>query len=119
MIEDACRLDKQQREAVEGQIAETCGHRGWLLHAVNCRSNHDHAVVSAANIHPKRIRVALKAWATRCLKEGFDANRKNWWAERGSIRYANDEESLEAAIIYVKDGQDRKLETVRSVVIPR
>jgi hypothetical protein len=33
--------------------------------------------------------------------------RQNWWAERGSRRYINDEESLEAAILYVRDGQDR------------
>ena len=48
----------------------------------------------------------LKAWATRCLKENFDKNRDHWWAERGSIRYINDDDSLEAAIIYVRDAED-------------
>jgi len=33
--------------------------------------------------------------------------RENWWADRGSRRYINDEDSLEAAIRYVRDGQDR------------
>ena len=40
MTVDACRLDGEQREVVERQIAETCNVRGWELHAVNCRSNH-------------------------------------------------------------------------------
>ncbi len=47
MTEDACRLTADQRSAVELQIAETCEHRGWHLHAVNCRSNHIHVVVTA------------------------------------------------------------------------
>src|SRR5438876_10556481 len=62
MTEDACRLSQEQRDAVEAQIAETCGHRGWHLHAVNCRSNHAHVVVSAGNARPKKIRADLKAW---------------------------------------------------------
>jgi REP element-mobilizing transposase RayT len=125
MAEDACRLNAQQRDAVERQIAETCCIRGWHLHAVNCRSNHVHVVVSAGETPPKKIRSDLKAWATRCLKQrarsladasgydgfladasGYDAERESWWAERGSIRFLYDEPSLEAAILYVTDGQD-------------
>src|SRR5262245_27663630 len=51
MSEDACRLGVPEREAVEAQIAETCRHRGWHLHAVNCRTNHVHVVVSAPDTH--------------------------------------------------------------------
>src|SRR5256885_16629826 len=47
MTEDACLLDPEQRAVVERQIAETCRVRGWVLHAVNCRSNHAHVVVTA------------------------------------------------------------------------
>jgi hypothetical protein len=36
--------------------------------------------------------------------------RENWWAERGSQRFINDSESLEAAILYVRDGQDKPRE---------
>jgi REP element-mobilizing transposase RayT len=108
MAEDACRLSVAQREAVERQIAETCRFRGWHLHTVNCRSNHVHVVVSAGDVPPKKVRGDLKAWATRRLKRQFDAARENWWAERGSIRFVFDEEGLEAAIVYVTDGQDRK-----------
>ena len=77
MTEDACRLTPEHREAVEQQIGETCQHRGWHLHVVNCRTNHVHVVVTAPNTHPKKIRSDLKAWATRSLKEGFDKTREN------------------------------------------
>ena len=108
MTEDACLLNLEQRVAVEKQIAATCRFRHWHLHALNCRTNHVHSVVSAPNTKPKKIRIDLKAWATRCLKEKFDPNRENWWAERGSIRRLYDEDSLEATIRYVRDAQDRK-----------
>ena len=107
MTEDACRLNEEQRESVERQISETCRYRDWHLHAVNCRSNHIHVVVSASGVVPKKIRIDLKAWATRCLKDKFDAHRENWWAERGSIRYINDDDSLEATIVYTLEGQEK------------
>ncbi|GAB5406445.1 MAG: hypothetical protein Aurels2KO_46760 [Aureliella sp.] len=59
MSEDAVRLTYNQRRQVEAQISETCEHRGWPLHAVNCRSNHVHAVVSAKQTPPKKIRTDL------------------------------------------------------------
>ncbi len=108
MTEDACRLSEEQRGAVEKQISQTCRHRGWHLHAVNCRSNHVHIVVSAGDKRPKKIRTDLKAWATRCLKRQFDTERENWWAERGSIRFLYDEDSLQAAVVYVTEGQNRQ-----------
>jgi REP element-mobilizing transposase RayT len=106
MTEDACILTRDQRRVVEAQIAETCAHRGWTLHAVNCRTNHVHVVVTADVANPKKIRIDLKAWATRVLKNRFDKSRENWWAERGSIRFLNADVDLEAAILYVRDGQN-------------
>ena len=106
MTEDACILTREQRRAVAAQIAETCAHRGWTLHVVNCRSNHVHVVVTADVNDPDKIRIDLKAWATRTLKKKFANNRENWWAERGSIRYLNSDDDLEAATLYVRDGQD-------------
>jgi len=115
MTEGACRLSAGQRDVVQRQITETCRHRGWHLHAVNCRSNHVHVVVSARDARPKKIRADLKAWATRCLKQHArsladasrcDARRENWWAERGSIRFLYGEPSLDAAIVYVTEYQD-------------
>lgn len=109
MREDAVRLTQEQRRAVEDQIRETCRYRGWHIHAVNCRSNHVHAVVSAVDTAPKKIRLDLKAYATRCLKL-LDKSRESWWAERGSIRWIYDDDSLDAAILYVVEAQDRKPE---------
>jgi REP element-mobilizing transposase RayT len=108
MTEDACTLSPAQRAAVEKQIAETCQFRGWTLHAVNCRTNHIHVVLSAPKTKPKKIRSSLKAWATRCLKKQFDPSRENWWAERGSIRFIFSDESFERVMFYVQEGQDRK-----------
>jgi REP element-mobilizing transposase RayT len=91
MAEDACRLDAEQRNLVEKQIGETCTFRGWELHAVNCRSNHVHVVVTA-NVDPNTVRNQLKAWSTRRLKQTEAARRQvssggdsapireNWWA---------------------------------------
>ena len=118
MTEDACLLDSEQRQLVERTIAEHCRIRGWELHAVNCRTNHLHIVVTADR-PPKQVRLQLKAWCTRKLKE-LEAKRlgcksaediaarvrANWWVERGSDRFINDETSLEATILYVRDGQE-------------
>jgi hypothetical protein len=104
---------------VERTIAEHCLIRGWELHAVNCRTNHLHIVVTA-NLPPKQVRAQFKAWCTRRLKQleakrlaGTGSNaiaarvRENWWAERGSDRFINDEKVLDGATQYVQDGQDQ------------
>jgi REP element-mobilizing transposase RayT len=110
MTETACRLNSKEREAVQEQVAETCKYRSWTLHAVNCRTNHLHIVVTA-DASPKLVRAQLKAWCTRKLRRLAKSNgepnkrRVNWWAERGSQRYLDDE-TLEMAIVYVRDCQD-------------
>jgi hypothetical protein len=51
---------------------------------------------------------------TRRLKElarrrgnGIPSIRQHWWAERGSRRWINDDDSLETATLYVRDYQDK------------
>jgi REP element-mobilizing transposase RayT len=112
MTEHACRLTLDQRERVHTQVAETCEHKGWLLHAVNCRTNHVHVVLSSP-AHPKTIREQLKAWCTRQLNEqqaeaGIPESerRMQWWTERGSIRWIYGESDLAIAIEYVLNQQD-------------
>ncbi|NQT14126.1 MAG: transposase [Planctomycetes bacterium] len=105
-------LDAEQRRLVEKTILDHCRIRGWECHAVNCRTNHLHVVVSADR-HPEDVRRQLKAWCTRRLKElerkrSRGPVRGNWWAERGSRRYINNAESLEAAICYVEEGQEQR-----------
>jgi len=114
MTENACRLASDQRNRVHSQMAETCEHKGWHLHAVNCRTNHVHAVVTS-HAAPKTMREQLKAWCTRRLNEQqLDAGlpsaecRDKWWSERGSIRWIFREEDLAAAIDYVVNQQDNR-----------
>jgi REP element-mobilizing transposase RayT len=108
MTEPACELDLEQRTLVEKTIEDHCRIRGWQLFAVNCRSNHVHVVV-AASIHPDDVREQFKAWCTRKLNELQRSRqlseRENWWTERGSERYIINEDDLESAIRYVRDGQ--------------
>ena len=107
MTENACFLGETARQLVEQQISETCLLRRWALHTVNCRSNHVHAVVSATDAMPRKVLSTLKSWTTRRLKSQVDPMRQHWWSERGSTRPLADERSLEAAIVYVLEGQDR------------
>jgi len=113
MVEPALTLDSRQRHVVEDTIARHCEIRGWFLHAVNCRSNHVHVVVTAPGYDPETVRDQLKAWCTRKLKDherrdtaSPDQVRTHWWTEGGSQRFLNDDRSLEAAIQYVLDAQD-------------
>jgi REP element-mobilizing transposase RayT len=112
MTERACVLATHQRECVHRQITQTCHHKQWLLHAVNCRTNHVHVVLSSP-ANPKTIREQLKAWCTRRLNEQqADAGiathdwRSKWRADRGSIRWIFREADLASAIDYVRDRQD-------------
>ncbi len=108
MNEDTCLLNSAERQYVEEQIAETCRYRGWILHAVNCRTNHVHAVVTAGNVTPKKVLDDLKAWCTRRLKEKSNPSRLNWWTEGGSKQQLFTDESLHDVIFYVLEVQDRK-----------
>ncbi len=109
MTESALTLDLEQRQTVERTIAEHCAIRKWLLHAVNCRSNHVHVVVTAPDRRLELPREQFKAWCTRRLKEREQARaailRDNWWTERGWDEYVDDEEALADVIAYVLGGQ--------------
>ncbi len=106
LTEPPCRLSPAERLLVEQTIARHCDIRVWKLWAVNCLTNHVHAVVTG-NTDPEIMLREFKVWCTRGLKQR-NSGRNNWWTERGSKRYLNDEPSLEAAILYVTDAQDRK-----------
>ncbi len=110
MTEDAIVLTSEQRELVESVIRKHCEIRRWHLHAVNCRTNHVHAVITADR-HPDDIMDQLKAWCTRRLKEHqktespSERARQNWWTQRGSKQPINDLDGLARAVEYVVDGQ--------------
>jgi hypothetical protein len=49
----------------------------------------------------------FKAYATRALKRLAGSDRKNWWAEGGSTRHLNDEESLAKAVRYANQDKEQ------------
>jgi REP element-mobilizing transposase RayT len=111
MTDGELTLDPQQREVVEATIAEHCRIRGWQLHIAACRRQHVHVVLTAVDCGPDDVLDQLKAWCTRRLKELRRARlkpgvREKWWTQRGSRRRLYTEDSVAAAIRYVREGQD-------------
>jgi REP element-mobilizing transposase RayT len=90
MAETAVVLTADQRKLVEDTIREHCRRRGWVLHAVNARTNHVHAVVTAER-DPRDIMGQLKAWCSRKLSDDAGlttpvakrAGRRHWFTEGG------------------------------------
>jgi REP element-mobilizing transposase RayT len=113
MVDSAVFLTEIQRQCVNTTVANHCRIRNWHLHAVNCRSNHCHVVVTARNYDGEVVRDQLKSWCKRKLKDEMRTHcrdaaaiREHWWAKNGSIRYVFDDDSLAAAIQYTLDAQD-------------
>lgn len=99
-------LGAAQRQSVETAITETCSIRGWKLHATNVRTNHVHVVLSIGQAKASRALNALKANATRKLREdGNWKSARSPWADKGSQRYLWNERSVALAIDYVINGQ--------------
>ena len=101
-----------QRDIVEATIRKHCEVRGWLIHALNVRSNHIHLVVTADR-EGEDVRDQLKAWCSRKLSDAAGlttkvakkAGRKHWFTEGGDCRDIEDETYLENAIRYFYVGQ--------------
>jgi REP element-mobilizing transposase RayT len=103
---EAVILDAVQRAVVEQTLREVSAHHGWVLYAINVRTNHVHAVVSAP-CAPERILNAWKSWSTRRLREaGLVSQSQPLWSRHGSTRYLWTKESLTNACVYVEQGQD-------------
>ncbi len=118
MTEPESVLSEAQRRVVEQTIADPCRIRNWHLHAVSCRTQHVHVVVTAPGKRPDDVMDQFKAWCTRRLKEHQIAAlkpeaqakdnakvRQNWWTQRASKRQLFTEASFEAAIPAFGTGQ--------------
>ena len=100
------RLNAARRRAVKDAIRETCEKRGWYVHALNVRTNHAHSVINAPGCDPDAVLGALKANATRTMRErGCWPHKHSPWAEKGSKRRLWNERSVANAIDYVLNGQ--------------
>ncbi len=109
------KLNKKQRASIKKSIEQTCEIRGWRMHITNVRTNHVHAVVTAA-CGPSKILNALKSNATRELREAGEwSNAGSPWADRGSKRYLWIEEHLVKAIEYVELDQGDVLPVVNEL----
>lgn len=100
------KLNASRRKAVEKAIRETCKKRGWVLLAINVRTNHIHCVVDMGDKDPELVLIALKANATRQMREnGCWTYEHSPWSEKGSKRRLWNERSVANAVDYVLNGQ--------------
>jgi len=103
----AVRLTAAERGLVAAAIRKHCELRRWLLRAENVRTTHVHIVIENPGIAPEEIMRQLKAWSTRSLRAaGTRADGAPVWSAHGSTRYIWEMSSINAAIAYVRDGQD-------------
>jgi REP element-mobilizing transposase RayT len=95
-------LRYRQRLIIKDAVREICKKRHWDLWTTNVRSNHVHSVVTAP-VKPEKVRAALKANATRKLREtGLWKSDRSPWADRGSRKYLWTDADLNGAIAYVE-----------------
>ena len=103
-------LKAKQRDSIEKAIRETCQKRGWILEAINVRTNHVHTVVKIGIKPPELALNAFKANATRQLRvDGCWQKTYSPWADKGSKRHLWNEHSVGLAINYVINEQGDKL----------
>lgn len=94
------------RTAVDAAIREVCEYRGWQLHAVNVRSNHVHAVVTA-DADVNHVLRDFKAYETRRLRrEGLMPEDREVWTEGGDRVFLHSSADVEACVHYVLHEQD-------------
>jgi len=112
LAESAVLLTEDQRALVEQTIRDHCRIRGWVLHAVNARSNHVPVVVTADR-DPDDVMNQFKAWYSRKLSDAAGlvtavakkAGRRHWFTEGGNHAPIDTEEYLTNAIAYVLERQ--------------
>ncbi|HEX3102510.1 MAG TPA: transposase [Pyrinomonadaceae bacterium] len=105
MKQDPFVLTGSMRTIVETSVIELCQRRSYGLGAVNVRTNHVHAVVSAAQ-KPERISDALKSNATKFLRDaGLIGRETRVWSRGRSRRYLWKPRHVQAATEYTLYGQ--------------
>ena len=105
MKEEPVLLNESQRAVAKEAISEVCDYRGYDLKAINVRTNHAHAVVTAQS-KPEPIVDAFKSYSTRKLREtGLLEPNFRPWARGKSRRYLWKPQHVSRAIDYVLYGQ--------------
>jgi REP element-mobilizing transposase RayT len=104
------KLNASRRKSVEKAVRDTCEKRRWALLAINVRTNHVHAVISIGAKSSEAALIALKANATRQLREDRLWDHEHApWAEKGSRRKLWNEKSIWEATNYVLNCQGDEL----------
>ena len=107
MTETPVLLNEAQRGKVEAVCRKHAEIRGWILHAVNARSNHVHLAVTADK-KPEAVRDQFKANATRVLRQEPDAvTNENVWTRGGDCEVVDGEDNLARVVEYIMEAQDR------------
>ncbi len=100
-------LTAPQRRVVEAAIRQVCLHRKYFLRAINVRTNHVHAIVSAM-CRPESILNVFKSYSTRLLRDqGLIESEIRPWSRHGSTVYLWKENDLARGMEYVLLGQDK------------
>lgn len=102
-------LELGARRLADQTIREVSEYRGWILPALNVRTNHVHAVCCGP-VAPERMLGSFKAWVTRRLREAtIVAPDRRIWTDGGSTRYLWEQKSFDAAVHYVLHEQGENL----------
>ena len=95
-------LDDRARAVVDRTIQQVCSHKRWVLAALNVRTNHVHAVVSA-HVAPDLVMTSLKSWSTRRLREaGLVEPEAKVWSRHGSTRWIWTDRGYSRAVHYTQ-----------------
>lgn len=106
MARPVLTLNAQMRRSAVSGVREICTRREWILFAVNARTNHIHSVIGVKGYDTACALAALKAGATKRLREDrLWNNEETPWAKKGSRRKLWNERSIERArlITYCTD----------------
>ena len=94
-------LDLQQRKCIEAAVIEVCEFRKYRQRAINVRTNHAHAVISAT-VKPEKIVNDFKVYATKALRsERLVSIEQKIWSRGASTRYLWKPRHVQAAVDYV------------------
>ena len=96
-------MDAPRRSAVLRAILGVCEHERWTLHAAHIRTNHFHAVLTAAKA-PAVALGKLKASASRALNQQFGSLRR-YWTREGSTRWLWTPYEVNDTVEYVVERQ--------------
>ena len=120
MKHPAYELAEDRPAVVLAGIASVADKRGCHIWAAHVRTQHVHAVVTAAGADIDRVLAGLKAAASFRLNRAYPADRgRPFWARHGSTRYVWNEVQLATVIDYVLNRQGEPMAVFRHPDPPR